>query len=264
MIKKAYCDTPSGQMHYYYGGPEEKPPIIFLHQNVSGAKGYLPTLKQLTQHHQCIAVDLPGFGGSFDPPKFNSISTLTSYTLEFIDALGIEKFHTFGNHTGAGMAAEIAGLRPDRVLSCIMIGALLLTEEQAAPYRNEFSGSVGPSHDAKYLQATWDYIYNLGGNLDLDNMNDEFSGALRAWRARGMIYECVWDYRFDLFIKDVKCPILLMCSPEDVLYLGHKNTAEALPHAKTIDIKGSNFEPYFDPEGVRRNVIEFFKENKLD
>ena len=135
MIKKDYCDTPNGQMHYYYGGPKEKPPIVFLHQNVSGAKGYLPTLQKLIRHHRCVAVDLPGFGGSFDPPEFDSISALTQYTFDFIDALGIEQFHVFGNHTGAGMAAEMAGLWPERVLSCIMVGALLLTEEQAAPYR---------------------------------------------------------------------------------------------------------------------------------
>tara|TARA_Y100001970_G_scaffold221119_1_gene271732 strand:+ start:1681 stop:2475 length:795 start_codon:yes stop_codon:yes gene_type:complete len=263
MIKKAYCETPSGQIHYYQGGSTEKPPIIFLHQNVSGARGYLPTLEILEQHHHCIALDLPGFGGSFDPPDFDSISTLTNYTLEFIDTLKIKSFHTFGNHTGAGMAAEIASMRPESVLSCTMIGALLLTEEQVAPYRDEFSGSVGPSHEAEYLKITWDYIYNLGGNLDLNNMNDEFYGALRAWRARGMIYKCVWDYRFDLFIKKVKCPTLLMCSPDDVLYLGHKNTAEAMPHAKALDIKGSNFESYFDPEGISRGIAEFFKENNL-
>ena len=237
---------------------------FFLHQNASGAKGYLPTLQKLIRHHRCVAVDLPGFGGSFDPPEFDSISALTQYTFDFIDALSIEQFHVFGNHTGAGMAAEMASLWPERVLSCIMVGALLLTEEQAAPYREEFSGSVGPSHDADYLKITWDYIYNLGGNLNLENMNDEFSGALRAWKVRGMIYKCVWDYRFDLFIKDVKCPALLMCAPDDVLYLGHQNTANAMPNAKAIDIKGTNFEPYFDPEGVSQGVIQFLEENNLN
>ena len=263
MIKKAYADTPSGQMHYYHGGPQEKPPIVFLHQNVSGAKGYERTLEKLIDRCHCIAVDLPGFGGSFDPPEFHSISTLTQYKMDFLDTLGIEKFHAFGNHTGAGMAAEMASLYPERVLSCMMVGALLLTEEQAAPYRDEFSGSVGPSHEAEYLKITWDYIYNLGGNRDLDNMNDELSGALRAWKVRGMIYRCVWDYRFDLFIQDIKCPTLLMCAPDDVLYLGHQNTAAAMPQAKAIDVKGTNFEPFLDPEGVSQGVIDFLTENNL-
>ena len=117
MIKKAYADTPSGQMHYYYGGPQEKPPILFLHQNVSSAKAFEPTLQMLVDQYHCIALDLPGFGGSFDPPSFDSISALTGYTMDFIDALGFEKFHLCGSHTGAGMSAEISSLHPDRDLS---------------------------------------------------------------------------------------------------------------------------------------------------
>lgn len=263
MIKKAYADTSSGQIHYYHGGPREQTPIIFMHQNVSGAKTYLPTLEKLTDEHHCVALDLPGFGGSFDPPEIDSISELQQYTMEFIDTLGFDEFHAFGNHTGAAMAAEMASLYPDRVKSCMMMGATLLSEEQAIGFRDEFSGSVGPSHDAAYLKITWDYIYKLGGNLDLDNMNDELSAALRAWKVRGMIYRCVWDYRFDLFIQEIKCPTLLMCAPDDVLYIGHQNTAAALPNAKVVDVKGTNFEPYFDPDGVSNGVKEFLRENDL-
>ncbi len=261
MLKRAYADTPHGQIHYYHGGPREKAPIIFIHQNVSGAKSYERTLLRLIDRYHCIALDLPGFGGSFEPPEFNSISVLTEYTLAFIDTMGFDSFHTFGNHTGAGMAAELAAMHPERVLSCTMIGALLLSEAQAAPYREQFSGSAGPDHEAKYLQVTWDYIYGLGGNRDLDNMNGEFHAALRAWKVRGMIYRCVWDYRFDLFIKDIQCPTLLMCAPDDVLYRGHQNTAAAMPHAKAIDVAGTNFEPYFDPDGVSRGLSEFLTEN---
>lgn len=263
MIKKAYADIPGGQIHYYYGGPANQVPIIFMHQNVSGAKMYLPTLERLIDEHHCIALDLPGFGGSFDPPEIDSISRLREYTMQFIDVLGFDEFHVFGNHTGAAMAAEMASLYPDRVRSCMMMGATLLSEEQSIPFRQEFSGSAGPSHDAAYLKITWDYIYNLGGKLDLDNMNDELSAALRAWKMRGQVYRCVWDYRFDLFIQDIVCPTLLICAPDDVLYIGHQNTAAAVPQAKVIEVTGSNFETYLDPQGVSQGIKAFLAENGL-
>ena len=63
MIEGAYVTTPSGQMHYYKGGSQDKPPILFIHQNVSGARGHLPTVEKLMDRYYCIAVDLPGFGG---------------------------------------------------------------------------------------------------------------------------------------------------------------------------------------------------------
>ena len=141
--------------------------------------------------------------------------------------------------------------------------AMLNSEEEAIPFREEFSGSMGPSHDGKYLQATWDYIYNLGGNMDLENMNDEFFGALRAWKVRGMIYKCVWDYPFKSFLDNLKCPVMLMCAPDDVLYLGHQNTAKYLEKAKVVELAGANFEPYFDAENIAKNVKTFLQDNKI-
>ena len=260
MIKKAYVDTPPGQIHYYYCGPDDQTPIIFLHQNVSGGNSYLPSFEILEAKHRCIAFDFPGFGMSFDPPKFTSISEITQYIMAAIDALGIDEFHALGNHTGAAMAAEMASLYPARVKTCMMVGPTLLKPEEVGPFREEFSGSAGPDHDAEYLKITWDYIYKLGGSFDIDNMNQEFWSSLRAWQARGWIYQCVWDYRFDLFMEKVECPILLMAATDDVLHCGFKNTAEAYPQAKAVELKGANFEPALDPAGFSKAIDEFVAE----
>jgi haloalkane dehalogenase len=258
-IKKAYVDIADGQIHYYEGGDGDTP-IIFLHQNTSGGKMFLNTMATLLPDHRCIAFDLPGFGGSFEPPEFDSISALTTWTLAAIDALAIERFHVFGCHTGAGMAAELGTLIPDRVASVMMLGPLLLTPEQAAPYREQFSGSAAPDHDARYLKETWDYLYRLGGDLDIAMMNDEFWQALRAWRVRGAVYRCVWDYPFDEFIKKLNCPVLLLSAPDDVLYPAFLNTKAALPAATAVEVKGANFETHIDPEGVGDAVRAFLRE----
>lgn len=255
-VEKAYVNTPAGQMHYYAAGKGDTP-IVFLHQNVSGGRMFLNTIERLAPHHRCISFDLPGFGGSFEPPAFSSITALTEWTLAAIDALGIDRFHTFGCHTGAGMAAELANMLPARVQSVTMLGPLLLTPEQAEPYRKQFSGSAAPDAESKYLSETWNYIYNLGGSRDIAMMNDEFWQALRAWRVRGMVYRCVWDYPFDEFIKHIRCPVLLLSAPDDVLYPAFLNTKMAMPEAVAVEVSGSNFETYLDPEGVSRAVIDF-------
>ena len=257
MIKKAYVDTPSGQIHYRHGGPIDQIPIIFLHQNTSSSKMYERTLEKLADRYRVIAYDLPGFGESFEPPAFDSISRLTEWTMAAIDAMGIDEFHVFGNHTGAGMAAEMGSLYPDRVKSVMMIGPLRLTEEEKQWYRETFSGSAAPDAGGTYLEATWKYLYELGGSLDIANCNDEMWAALRAWRARGMIYGCVWDYPFDDFIAKLTCPVMLMAAPDDVLYLGYQRTVEAMPDAMAIEVKGSNFEPCLDPEGVSNGIHRF-------
>lgn len=257
MIKKAYIDTPGGQMHYRYGGPADQIPIIFLHQNTSSSKSFERTLALLEDRHRVIAYDLPGFGESYDPPPFTSISELTDWTMEAVDAMGIRSFHAFGNHTGAGMAAEMGSRYPERVKSVMMIGPLRLTAEEKQWYRENFSGSAAPDVAGTYLTETWKYLGDLGAPQDMHVYNDEMWLALRAWRVRGMVYRCVWDYPFDDFIAKLSCPVLLMAAPDDVLYLGYQRTKEVMPDAMAIELKGANFEPNLDPEGVNAAIRRF-------
>jgi pimeloyl-ACP methyl ester carboxylesterase len=257
MIKKAYVDTPSGQIHYRYGGPVDATPIIFLHQNVSSSKMYERTLAALEDRFRVYAFDLPGFGESYDPPPFTSISELTLRVMEAVDELGLAEFHAFGNHTGAGMVAEMAMLYPERVKSVMMVGPLRLTNEEKQWYRENFSGSAAPDVAGTYLAETWDYLTGLGATRDMDMCNDEMWLALRAWRARGMVYRCVWDYPFDEFISHLQCPVLLLSAPDDVLYLGYQRTKEAMPEAMAIELTGANFEPNLDPQGTSAAVRRF-------
>jgi pimeloyl-ACP methyl ester carboxylesterase len=101
------------------------------------------------------------------------------------------------------------------------------------------------------------YLTELGATADIDMFNDEMWLSLRAWRARGMVYRCVWDYPFDDFIAAIKCPTLLMAAPDDVLYLGYQRTKEAMPKAMAVELKGGNFEPNLDPDGVSQAVRKF-------
>ncbi len=263
MIKKAYLDTPSGQIHYRYGAPSDQVPIVMLHQNTSSSKMFERTMMRLEDSHRVIAYDLPGFGESYEPPPFTSISVLTDAIMEAIDAMGIGEFHAFGNHTGAGMAAEMGARYPERVKSVMMIGPLRLTDEEKQWYRENFSGSAEPDVAGDYLGVTWKYLGDLGADRDLALYNDEMWLALRAWRVRGMVYRCVWDYPFDEFIERLRCPVLLMAAPDDVLYLGYQRTREAMPEAMAVELAGANFEPNLDPEGVNAAVCAFFARHGL-
>lgn len=47
----------------------------------------------------CVALDSPGFGGSFLPQGAPSARDYGAWLLEAIDALGIERFHLAAHHT---------------------------------------------------------------------------------------------------------------------------------------------------------------------
>jgi len=65
-IRKAYVDIPEGQIHCHLV-EGEGPPVVFLHQTALSAKTYDPLLRVLSVSNPLIALDTPGFGGSYDP-----------------------------------------------------------------------------------------------------------------------------------------------------------------------------------------------------
>ena len=258
MIRKAYVDVPEGQLHYLHAGPEGQPPLVFMHQNTSSAAMFVPTMERLADAYRVIAFDLPGFGGSFDPPeRFTDIEYLGKAVMQGLDALGIHEAHLVGQHTGAGLAVQMAAHHPERIKSVVLIGPFQLTEDEKAGYRKTFAGSAAPDLDGRYLKATWDYLAELGATASVDLMHREFWEALRAWRVRDWIYKCVWDFDFQLWYGRIGCPSLLMSAEDDVLYAGYLRAAADHPEADRAVVNGANFEPSLDAEGVSGAIRSF-------
>ncbi len=256
-IKKAYVDTPHGQVHYRHGDAGAGPPIVFMHQNVSSSAMFQRTLEALDGDYRIVAIDAPGFGGSYDPPHFTDLSEMTTQMVEAIDCLGIGDFHACGQHTGAAFAVEMAVRSPQRVKTVMLVGPLLLTNEERRWYREHFKGSAAPDADGRYLGETWEYLKINGAGANLENQHEEMWQALRAWRARGWTYDCVWDFDFETYFRQVSCPMLLMAAQDDVLYPGFERAAAARPEAQTAVLTGGNFEPNLDPGGTSGAIRGF-------
>jgi len=256
-IKKAYVDTPRGQVHYRYSEAGSGIPIVFMHQNVSSSAMFQRTLEVLEGDYKLFAIDTPGFGGSYDPPRFTDLSEMTAQMIEAIDSLGIRDFHACGQHTGAALAAEMAVRHPQRVKTIMLIGPLLLTDDEKKWYRANFKGSAAPDAEGHYLAETWEYLKVNGAGITVENHHEEMWQALRAWRARGWTYDCVWDFDFEGYYRKASCPILLMAAKDDVLYPGFERASAARPEAETAVLKGSNFEPNMDPQGTSQAIRSF-------
>lgn len=257
MIRKAYVDTPSGQIHFRTAGPKEAQPILFLHQNTSSSWMFERTMLALADRFRSVAIDLPGFGGSYDPGAFETFHFLTDAVIEAVECLGIEALHVCGQHMGAGIAAEMGIRRPDRVRSVMMIGPLLLSEDEKRWYRENFKGSAPPDASGTYLRETWSYLGDNGAATELAMHHEEMWQVLRSWRTRGMVYGCVWDFPFEKFFMNLSCPVMLMAAPDDVLYHGFKRAKAARPDCVAVELSGSNFEPYLDPAGTARAIRAF-------
>jgi pimeloyl-ACP methyl ester carboxylesterase len=97
----------------------EGPPLVLLHGLGSHAGVWDPVLPRLAEHHDVLAIDMPGFGRSaprgrvYDPPA------LATAVAETMDLLGVETAHAAGNSLGGRVALELALL--DRAGSVVAI-----------------------------------------------------------------------------------------------------------------------------------------------
>lgn len=98
-------------------------PLLFLHP-ARGLDGCEKFLGQLAAQYKVIAPSHPGFGQSEAPYWMNSVEDLAYYYLDFLDALGLEKFTLIGSSFGGWLAASIAIKLRKRLDALVLISPL--------------------------------------------------------------------------------------------------------------------------------------------
>ena len=118
-MKRGYADTPEGQMHYTVEGSGE--PLLLLHQTGS-SRNLLKMLPPLSKEYRVFAIDNLGEGNSDPLPPNVEIRDMARSYVHFMDALGLEKAHVFGIHTGNKVGTELGAGWPSRVDGLILCG----------------------------------------------------------------------------------------------------------------------------------------------
>jgi pimeloyl-ACP methyl ester carboxylesterase len=263
MILKGYANISAGQIHYRrQHGPTL--PVMCLHQTASSGAMWIKVMEAMRGERAFIAWDTPGFGGSFDPPQLPpSIGTYAEWLLEGIDGLGAGQFDILCHHTGACIAAEMAVKQPERVRSLAMIGPVPLTEAERNEYKKYYSTPFSPTEQGEYLKTTWDYLRGLGAHGSLELHHRELLDTARAYMGRYMAYTNVWRQDFTALFMEIKVPMLLMCAEDDVLWPFFGRAKEMRPDADSAVLRGANFEPDLDPQGVATAYRAFLRKHRL-
>jgi pimeloyl-ACP methyl ester carboxylesterase len=262
-VEKGYAMSSGGQVHYYHqAGPGA--PVVCLHQTASSGAMWLKVMDRLRGSRRFIALDTPGFGGSFDPPHLpESIGTYADWLIEALDSLDVNRFHLLGHHTGVCIAADITIKYPSRVLSNAMIGPVPLTADERNEFKKHYSTPISPTPDGAYLKATWDYLQGLGAHDELALHHRELIDTARAYMGRFMAYTNVWRQDWTSLFAQIRTPLLLMCADDDVLWPFFGRARELRPDADAVVLRGANFEPDLDPDGVANAYRAFLARHGL-
>lgn len=259
MVRKGYSDTASGRQVHFRHRAGDGDTVIFLHQTASSGQMYLKTFERLDPRWNCYALDTPGFGGSFDPDP-DEAPTMAHYVdwlREAVAALGIERAHIVGHHTGACIGVEWAARDPAFARSLSLCGPVPLTAEERVEFSKHFGTPFSPTVSGGYLMDNWEYLRALGAAADPLLFHREMADMLRAWWGRVQSYKAVWDQDFTGFYRQVRCPLLIMAAPGDVLRPFLDRAAEIRPDAVRHEVDGANFEPDLDPDGFVAGLEPF-------
>jgi pimeloyl-ACP methyl ester carboxylesterase len=271
LVKKAYIDiSESQQLHYRHIVPKDGSSgvIVFLHKSASSSSSWEKLmLCYASKGFSCYAPDMPGFGESFDPTPtqaedINRTGTewFATIFMAALKSLGVTKqpFHIIGHHSGASLATQIAASHPDLVQSICQIGATTIDYAERQRMREIYLVPFNaPVADGSHLQKTWDYLGKMGVGDDLELQQREAINHIRAWRGRMLIYGAVWNQDAEVLFMQVKCPILVLCAKDDVLWEHMDNVKKLRADALTGVISGANFSPELDAMGIVREWDAF-------
>ena len=141
----------AGCSPYERSGPAGSTPVLLIHAGIADRRMWDPIWPTLTAARDVVRVDLRGYGESTERP--DGPWSPRADVLETLDGLGIERVHVVGCSFGAGVAVELALVRPGAVASLVLAapgGALLTekTEELVAFFEAEGSAIEAGDLDA--------------------------------------------------------------------------------------------------------------------
>lgn len=105
------------------------PAALYLHGSSDGA--WLPAHAALAETHTLLRPDLPGFGGSADDERIDSVHDLAFFCLDLLGALEIERVALVGASLGGWLAADLATIEPHRIARLVLVDAAGLRVEDS-------------------------------------------------------------------------------------------------------------------------------------
>ena len=153
-IQRRFVSINGRQVHCRIAG--QGPALLLIHQSPQNSRMWLGMMQRYADRYTVIAPDTPGFGYS-DPLPGNpmAIAEFGAATMEFVEAIGVQRCAVFGMHTGGLIAAWLAWARPERFAALVVDGYAAFTPEESALYGEAYLPPFVPQWDGSHLRWLW-------------------------------------------------------------------------------------------------------------
>ncbi|MBB4704528.1 pimeloyl-ACP methyl ester carboxylesterase [Sphaerisporangium siamense] len=222
------------QVHYARAG--RGAPIVLLHASPGDHRPLRGLAGELARRFTVYALDTPGHGGSDRLPVADP--DMTDYAAALgrtLDALGLDRVHLYGTHTGAKIALTFAVGHPGRVASLVLDGLGVSTPEERADQLANYLPPVRPRGDGAHLVSAWHQVRNMylywpwyreepaarlpaAAMPSPERLHEVTTGLLEAGDAYPLAYRAAFICDPVPLLARLTVPTLILASPDDPLH----------------------------------------------
>lgn len=255
-MRRAYADTPGGQLHYREAG--EGRPLLLLHMTASSSVMYERALPLLAERFRAIALDTPGFGLSDPLPATPDIPGYALAVGAFLDALGLDRVDLVGYHTGASIALHLALSTPERV-NRVVLSAILAVgdDEERRAWSEKILRPWQPDGRGDFIDEIRWWLAHYVRETDGDAYLAELIARLQAGPDYLLAPSAVIAYNALDALSRLRQPALFLSPVEDNLIDETRRAHAAAVGSSYLEIPGDDGATYEHPESFARAVLDF-------
>jgi pimeloyl-ACP methyl ester carboxylesterase len=229
-IRRAYADTPQGQVHYRVIG--EGDAVVLMHWAPASGRQHALLMEQLSARGFCVyAPDLMGYGDSDKPDRQWSIEDHAVNLRHWLDAVGLDSVYLYGGHTTAAVAVELSIEHPDRVRALVLDGSPVYDPAERAALVGTYAPPLVLHADGRQMQWAWDRAYRHP-SLPLDEVFGDCLDLLKAGFTYHTAYEAVWAYDMAPRLPRLTTRTLALTTPDDPFAKAHRQVVADVPQCQ--------------------------------
>lgn len=265
--------------------------IIFLHYGGANLMMWQKVIPSFHNQYRLILPDLRGHGKSDKPDTGYHIDQMARDMAGVMQHLQVARAHVIGSSLGAEVGLSLAVNFPEKVISLACDGALYSEygpygvwegspqgfQERTSNYLNHVRNTpdpIYPSIDALIAESRrqseesgwWDPEIEAAERYDACQVGEgQYSYAWHK-RAKEDYMQYYFDYRFEEYYRQIKCPLLMLPGESEMQNERKKAAVKALselaPQARIVAVPGW-IHPYgwlVDPAAMTQVVLNFLQE----
>ncbi len=257
---------------------QDDAPVLALHGWLDNAASFIPLASHLSGV-RLIALDFPGHGKSGHRSGANAYHFI-DYATDVIlaaDALGLDQFTLLGHSLGAGVAAVIAAVVPDRINRLAMVEGFAPITGAPEDMLSQFSRHINEIRKAASPARVYESVEQAAlarqnaGDLSLPaatliarrNLAQTPSGYV--WRTNRRLNKpspiYLTEEHVRTYLSVIKCEAMLIRSNNGMLknWPRLQGREPLLQHLDIIDIDGGHHCHMDVPERVAEILLPFVK-----